>query len=100
MCKPHHLTTHPVILNSLSSRNGVALRLGADYHTLRLVEPRDRAVRDLQVLLHKRRRREREPLGETNVLEAVGVEDFEEAQCRVPRVLDIVTCVCRAGQSG
>ena len=64
-----------------------------DNDTLRLVELGDRAVRQLEVLLDERGRREREPLREANVLEPVRVEDLEEAQCRVARVLDVVACV-------
>ena len=41
-------------------------------------------------------RREREPLREADVLEPVRVENLEEAQRRVARVLNIVTCaVCQ-----
>ena len=64
----------------------------SDNNTLRLVELGDCAVRQLEVLLDERGRREREPLREADVLEPVRVEDLEEAQRRVARVLDVVAC--------
>ena len=64
-----------------------------DNDALGLIELGDRAVRQLEVLLDERGRREREPLREADVLEPVRVEDLEEAQRRVARVLDVVACV-------
>ena len=67
-------------------------RPGPDDNTLGPVEPRDRRVRQLEMLLHELGRREREPLREADVLEDVRVEDLEEPQRRVTRVLDIMAC--------
>lgn len=82
-----------------------------DDNALRAVEPRNSRVGQLEVLLHKRGRRQREPLrkrcssirrvravagfgrahlGEADVLEDIRVEDLEELEGRVARVLDVM----------
>ena len=64
---------------------------GPDDNTLGPVEPRDRRVRQLEMLLHELGRRERKPLREADVLENVRVEDLEEPEGCVSSVLNVVT---------
>ena len=45
----------------------------------------------MQVLLHECRRRERQPLRERDILEPVRVEDLQEPQRPISRVLDVVS---------
>ena len=40
--------------------------------------------------LHEFWRNKRKPLGKTDILVTIGLEDFEEAEGRVPSVFDIV----------
>lgn len=72
-----------------------------------LVESCDGRVTELEVLFDELRRGECEPLREAHVLEDVRVEDFEEAQCCVARILNIMTweaifqeSSCRRGRNG
>lgn len=94
-------------------RSRRSIRTGpADDHALRAVEPRNSRVGQLEVLLHKRGRRQREPLQrrrpdirraraaegfgraaylrEADILEDIRVEDLEELEGRVARVLDVM----------